>query len=415
MKQRRVAITGIGLLTAYGVGERIFWSGLMEGESAIRRPENLDLADMPTTHYGILPEIDFDEYLDAQQSALWSRATKTAVTGGVIAAKDAGLDAGQLAGPRTGVLLGTGYGCVYEFQEMFDVFFKRGWKRLKPITVPKLMPNAPASHLGIHFGARGLNSTISTACSSGAIACGLAAQQIRSGALDACITGGVDVIGNESTLGVWNALRVLSRRNDDTAARPFSSDRDGLVFGDGCAVFILEEMEHAKARGARIRAEVAGVGNTNDAVNIVGPAVEGESEAIQMALEDAGIGPTNIDYINAHGTSTDANDANETKVIHACFGDYAKKVPVSSIKGHIGHAMGAAGAIEVAATTLALEHQRIPPTLNFTPGDERCDLDYVPEGPRSAQLQYAMTNSFGFGGQNSVLVLKRAGEPSTQE
>ena len=410
MTQRRVAITGIGLLTAYGVGEKIFWDGLMEGRSAVRKPEHLDLADMPTTHYGIIPQVDYDEYLDPQESALWSLATKTAVAGGLLAAQDAGLEKNQLAGPRTGVLLGTGYGCVYEFQEMFDVFFKRGWKRLKPITVPKLMPNAPASHLGIQFGARGINSTISTACSSGAIAAGMAAQQIRSGALDACITGGVDVIGNEATLAVWNALRVLSRRNDETAARPFSSDRDGLVFGDGCAVFILEEFEHAKARGARIRAELSGVGVTNDAVNIVGPALEGESEAVHMALEDAGIEPAQIDYINAHGTSTDANDANETQVIHACFGERAKQIPVSSIKGHIGHAMGAAGAIEIAATTLALEHQRIPPTLNYTPGDDRCDLDYVPEGPRSADLQYAMTNSFGFGGQNSVLVLKRAGE-----
>jgi len=407
MTQRRVAITGIGLITAYGVGEEIFWSGLMEGHSAIRKPD-MELFDFPTTHYGITPPIDFDEYLDPQQSALWSRATKTAVTAGAAAAKDAGIEEGALAGPRTGVLLGTGYGCVYEFQEMFDIFFKRGWKRLKPITVPKLMPNAPASHLAIRFGARGINSTISTACSSGAIACGMAAQQIRSGALDACITGGVDVVGNSATLGVWNALRVLSRRNDETAARPFSTDRDGLVFGDGCAVFVLEELEHAKARGARIRAEIAGVGVTNDAVNIVGPDMVGESEAIEMALGDAGIAPDRIDYINAHGTSTEANDANETQVIHKCFGEAAKSIPVSSIKGHIGHAMGAAGAIEIAATALALEHQRIPPTLNYTPGDEKCDLDYVPEGPRSAKLEYAMTNSFGFGGQNSVLVLKKA-------
>jgi len=406
MTQRRVAITGMGLITAYGVGEKIFWSGLMEGRSAIRKPD-LELFDFPTTHYGIMPTIDFDEYLDPQESALWSRASKTAVAAGAFAAQDAGLDDKALAGPKTGVLLGTGYGCIYEFQEMFDIFFKRGWKRLKPITVPKVMPNAPASHLGIRFGARGINSTISTACSSGAIACGLGAQHIRSGALDACIVGGVDVIGNPATLAAWNALRVLSRRNDETAARPFSTDRDGLVFGDGCAVFILEEWEAAKARGARIRAEIVGVGATNDAVSIVGPDLEGESEAIELALEDAGIGPDRIDYINAHGTGTDANDANETRVIHHCFGKHAPKIPVSSIKGHIGHAMGAAGAIEVAVSTLALEHQRIPPTLNFTPGDERCDLDYVPEGPRSAKLEYVMTNSFGFGGQNSVLVLRK--------
>ena len=406
-EQRRVAITGIGLITAYGVGEDRFWSGLMAGESAIRKPD-VELFDFPTTHYGVMPSIDFDEYLDPRESALWSLATKTAATAGKIAARDAGAEAKSFAGPKTGVLMGTGYGCVYEFEEMFDTYFKRGWKRLKPITVPKLMPNAPASHLAIQFGARGMNATISTACSSGAIACGMAASHIRSGALDACVAGGLDYIGNSATLAVWNALRVLSRRNDETAARPFSKDRDGLVFGDGCAVFILEEWERAKARGARIRAELVGVGTTNDAANIVGPDPVGESEAIFMALEDAGIGPADIDYINAHGTSTDANDANETLVIRQCFGDHAPKIPVSSIKGHIGHAMGAAGAIEIAATTLALEHQRIPATLNYTPGDERCDLDYVPDGPRDADIEYAMTNSFGFGGQNSVLILKKA-------
>ncbi len=413
MTRRRVAITGIGLITAYGVGEKVFWDGLMERRSAIRTPERLDLADMPTTHYGLMPPIDFDEYLDPKESAFWSLATKTAVAAGIQAAEDAGIERKQLAGPRTGVLLGTGYGCVYEFQEMFRIFFDRGWKRLKPITVPKLMPNAPASQLGIQFGARGANATISTACSSGAIAAGMAAEQIRAGTLDACITGGVDVIGNAATLGVWNALRVLSRRNDETAARPFSPDRDGLVFGDGCAVFLLEEWESAVARGANIRAELAGVGATNDAANIVGPDPVGETEAIRMALDSAGINPEQIDYINAHGTSTEANDRNESQVIRAFFGDHAAHLPVSSIKGHIGHAMGAAGAIEIAATALALEHQRIPPTLNFTPGAEGCDLDYVGDGPRDAKLEYAMTNSFGFGGQNSVLVLKRAAAASS--
>ena len=408
MTRRRVAITGIGLITAYGVGEKVFWDGLMGGRSAIRKPDHVEVDDLPTSHYGLMPAIDFDEYLDPKESAFWSLATKTAVAAGFQAAKDAGIEMKQLAGAKTGVLLGTGYGCVFEFQEKFKIFFDRGWTRLKPITVPKLMPNAPASHLGIQFGARGANATISTACSSGAVAIGMAADQIRSGSLDACVTGGVDVIGNEATLGVWNALRVLSRRNDETASRPFSPDRDGLVFGDGCAIFLLEEWESAVARGANIRAELAGVGATNDAANIVGPAVQGELEAIQMALDSAGIAPEQIDYINAHGTATEANDRNESQVIRTFFGDHASALAVSSIKGHIGHAMGASGAIEVAATAMALEQQRIPPTLNYTKGAEGCDLDYVGEGPRDAKLEYAMTNSFGFGGQNSVLVLKKA-------
>jgi len=406
MTRRRVAITGIGLITAYGPGEKAFWNGLVEGRSAVSRPEHVELHDFPTTHYGMLPPIEFDDYLDPQASAFWSVATKATVAGGQFAAKDAGCEPEDFAGPRTGVLLGTGYGCLYEMEQLYRTWFDKGWKRIKPVTVPKLMPNAPASHLAIRFGARGLNATISTACSSGAIACGLAADKIRSGELDACIAGGVDVIGNPAIIAAWNALRVLSRRNAPDASRPFSADRDGLVFGEGAAVFVLEERERALARGARIRAEVAGVGATNDAANIVGPDAEGECEAIRMALESAGIDAGAIDYVNAHGTSTEANDANESAVLRTVFGE--KAPPVSSIKGHIGHSMGAAGAIEVAATTLALEHRTIPPTLHHKPGDPACTLDYVTEGPRRADLTYAMTNSFGFGGQNSVIVLRRA-------
>ena len=405
MTKRRVAITGLGLVTPIGVGVETFWSGLTEGRSGVRPGERFDVADMPTTHYGQIPEIDFDEYVDPQRSALWSGVSRLAVAGGALAARDAGRETFEPT--RTGVILGTGYGGIYDFEECYDTFFKRGWKRLKPISVPKMMPNAAASHLGIAFGARGINFTVSTACSSGAIACGLAAQQIRSGALDACITGGVDYIVNASLAGAWTALRVLSRRNDPTASRPFSADRDGLVLGEGCAVLILEEMEQARARGARIHAEIEGVGATNDAVNIVGPEMQGEIEAIHAALFDAGLAPDEIDYVNAHGTSTHANDANETAVIREVFGERAARLPISSIKGHLGHTMGAAGAIEIAATALALEHQRIPPTLHWQPGDEVCDLDYVTDGARSLEMTHALTNSFGFGGQNSAIVLGR--------
>ncbi|MHC4339952.1 MAG: beta-ketoacyl-[acyl-carrier-protein] synthase family protein [Planctomycetota bacterium] len=404
MGTRKVAITGLGLVTPYGEGVEIFWDGLMEGRSAVRPVEGLDLLDMPTTHYGQLPPIDFDAHIDPQRSALWSKPSKLSVLGGILAAKDAGVD--RFTPDRTGVILGLGYGCTYDFEDLYLTWHTKGWKRIKPGTVPRLMPNAPASHLAIHLGARGVTFTVSTACSSGAIAAGLATQQIRAGAIDACITGGVDYLINASTCGAWNALRVLSRRNDPTASRPFSADRDGLLLSEGCAVLILEEMEAARARGAPIYAEIAGVGATNDAVNIVGPDPTGEIEAIDMALADAGLAAGEIDYVNAHGTSTTANDANETRVLKQVFGE--KKPPVSSIKGHLGHTMGAAGALEIAATALALREQRIPATLHFTPGDEECDLDYVADGPRSAELRHAMTNSFGFGGQNSVLILSRA-------
>jgi 3-oxoacyl-[acyl-carrier-protein] synthase II len=402
---RRVALTGLGLVTPLGVGVDTLWNGLMEGRSAVRPMERIDLDGMPTTHYGQLPEFDFDDYLDPKESALWSEVSKLAVLGGILAMKDAGLD--ETPHP-TGCILGTGYANTVEFEPLYKTFFKKGWRRGKPVTVPKIMPNSPVSHLAIKFNARGVNFTVSTACSSGAIAAGLAAEKIRSGEIDACLTGGVDHMINQSVAGAWNSLRVLSRRNDPTASRPFAADRDGLILSEGCAVLVLEELEAAKARGARVYAELCGVGATNDAVNIVGPDKAGEVACLEMALKDAGIEPGQVDYVNAHGTSTAANDGNETDALKEVLGDRARAIPVSSIKGHLGHPMGAAGAIEIAATGLALMHQRVPPTLHWVPGDEQCDLDYVPEGPRGVAMEYAITNSFGFGGQNSVLVLRRA-------
>lgn len=404
--RRRVALTGIGLLTPFGVGIEPFWSGLIERRTAVRRAEGIELADYPCQFVGQMPPIDFDQWLDPQESAFWSRATKTSMLGALLAVRDAGLE--KPPGDRTGVILGTGYGCVYEYEETYITWLQKGWKRVKPVTVPKGMPNAPASQIAIALGARGINFTVSTACSSGAIAAGLATERIRAGDLDACVTGGVDVIVNTSILGAWNALRVLSRRNDPTASRPFSKDRDGLVMAEGCAMFLLEEWESARRRGARIHAEITGVGSNNDAVNIVAPDLRGEIECIRRALGDAGLRPDDVDHVNAHGTSTPVNDANESRVLKEVFGERARRIPVTSIKGHIGHAMGAAGAIEIAATALAVEHQTAPPTLHFVPGDPDCDLDYVADGPRPIPMRHAITNSFGFGGQNSVIVLSRA-------
>lgn len=410
MERRRVVLTGLGLVTPFGVGIEPLWDALMEGRSAVRLAEGFDNADMPATHYAQLPEIDYDRYVDPQRSALWSRLSKLSVTGGILAARDAGQEG--FPGERTGVILGTGYGCTYEFEDQFRTWMEKGWKRLKPISVPRLMPNAPASHLGIQFGARGINFTVSTACSSGAIAAALAVQQIRAGAIDACFTGGADYVVNGSTAAVWNALRVLAKRNGPDASRPFSADRDGLVLGEGCAILLLEEREAARCRGARVHAEVTGIGITNDATNIVGPDVDGEVASVRAALADAGLSPYDIDYVNAHGTATETNDANETTVLKEALGARAREIPVSSIKGHLGHTMGAAGAIEIAVTALALARQRVPPTLHVVPGDPRCDLDYVPEA-RAHAMRHAITNSFGFGGQNAVLVLSRDEVPGS--
>lgn len=369
----------------------------------MRRAEGFDTSGLPIDHVGELPEIDLGGRFPPKQTAYWSRATRVAA----LAAQEAWEDAGiaTVEAFRAGVILGSGFGCTWELEEVYASWQARGLRGIRPITIPRGMANAPASQVAIHFGLRGTCLTVTTACSSGALAIGLAVEQIRQGGLSLCVTGGVEAALNASTLAAWCSLGVLSRRNDPTACRPFSADRDGLVLADGCAVLLLEEWEHALARGARIHGEIRGVGATNDAHNIVEPDLDGEVECMRMALADAGIAPGDVGYVNAHGTGTRANDANETQALKAVLGDAAWRIPVSSIKGHLGHALGAAGAIEAAVTALALSRRRLPPTLHFTPGDPDCDLDYVAGAPREAAIAHALTNSFGFGGQNSTLVL----------
>jgi 3-oxoacyl-(acyl-carrier-protein) synthase len=407
MSRRRVAITGLGLVTAFGTGIEPLWRGLMEGRSAIARARGFDASGLPVDHVAELPEIDLSGRFTPKQTAYWSRATRVAA----LAAMEAWEDAGPVAVEpfRAGLFLGSGFGCTYELEEVYDGWRARGMRGIKPITIPRGMANAPASQIAMILGLKGPCLTVTTACSSGALALGLAVDQIRHGGLTVCLAGGVEAALNASTFAAWCSLGVLSRRNDPTACRPFSADRDGLVLADGCAVLVLEEWEHAVARGARIWAEVRGVGATNDAHSIVEPDFEGEVEAIRMALADAGIAPEDLGYVNAHGTGTRANDANETRALKAVLGEAAWRTPVSSIKGHLGHALGAAGAIEAAVTALALARKRLPPTLHFTAGDPDCDLDYVAGAPREAEIGHALSNSFGFGGQNSALVLSAAG------
>lgn len=406
MAKRRVAITGLGLVTAFGTGIEPLWQGLMAGRSAVARARGFDPSGLPSDHVAELPELDLAARFTPKQTAYWSRATKVTALAALEAWEDAGL---TLTDPyRAGTFLGSGFGCTYELEELYDGWRARGMKGIKPITIPRGMANAPASQIAILLGLKGPCATVSTACSSGATALGLAVGQIRYGGLSVCVAGGVEAALNASTLAAWCSLGVLSRRNDPTACRPFSADRDGLVLADGCAVLVLEEWEHARARGARIWAEIRGVGATNDAHSIVEPHGEGEAAALRAALEDAGISPSDLGYVNAHGTGTRANDVTETRALKEVLGEAAFRVPVSSVKGHLGHALGAAGAIEAAITALALARQRLPPTLHHTPGDPDCDLDYVAGAPREAAVEHALTNSFGFGGQNSALVLSAA-------
>lgn len=403
---RRVAITGIGLLTAFGAGEEVLWRALLDGRSAVRPAEGFAADGLPVDHFAELPAIDYGCYFEPQRSALWSRCSKAAVAAARMAAEDAGPD-GVTAGSG-GVILGTGYGCTYEMEETLAAFQRGGWRKVKPLTVPRGMPNAPASLVAIELGLTGLNTTVSTACSSGATALAFAAMAVRSGLADVCIAGGADVYLNASTAASWCALRVLSSRNSPSACRPFSADRDGLVLGEGAALLVLEEWQRAERRGARIHAELRGVGLSEDATNVVAPDTAGEAAAIRAALRDAGATPADVGYVNAHGTGTTANDVSESRALATVLGDRARQVPVSSLKGHLGHAMGAAGAIEAAVTALALKRATLPPTLHLERPDPACDLDHVRGGPRRAEVDLALSNSFGFGGQNVVLALGRA-------
>ncbi len=406
MAKRRVAITGLGLVTAFGAGIEPLWRGLMEGRSAVAPARGFDPSGLPVDHVAELPELDLAARFTPKQTAYWSRASRVAA----LAALDAWDDAGRprIEPFRSGLFLGSGCGCTYELEEVYASWQARGMRGIKPITIPRGMANAPASQIAILLGLKGPCATVTTACSSGALAIGMAVDQIRYGGLTVCVTGGVEAALNASTLAAWCSLGVLSRRNDPTACRPFSADRDGLVLADGCAVLVLEEWEHARRRGARIWAEIRGVGATNDAHSIVEPHFEGEVAAMRAALADAGLAAGDLGYVNAHGTGTRANDANETRALKELLGEAAARTPVSSVKGHLGHALGAAGAIEVAITALALARRRLPPTLHYTPGDPECDLDYVAGAPRDAAVAHALTNSFGFGGQNSALVLSAA-------
>ncbi|HTQ78356.1 MAG TPA: beta-ketoacyl-[acyl-carrier-protein] synthase family protein [Thermoanaerobaculia bacterium] len=413
MERRRIAVTGLGLVTPFGLGAEPLWQGLLAGRSAVRPAAGFSAAGLPTDHVGEIPPFDASPFLSRKQLATWSRASQVATVAARLAWEDAGLGrldtgADEVEPRRVGVALGTGFGCTLELEEVYAGWQSAGARAIKPITIPRGMPNAPASHIAIALRAEGPVQTVSTACSSGAVALALALDQLRAGRLDVALAGGVEVALNASTFAGWCALGIVARRNAPSACRPFSVDRDGLVLADGAALLVLEDEARARRRGARIYARLAGAGLANDAHGIVEPEAAGEAAAIRGALEDAGLTPGDIGYVNAHGTGTRANDSTETRALKEALGERAAAIPVSSLKGHLGHTLGAAGAIEAAVTALALTHQILPPTLNFTPGDPACDLDYVPT-PRPWSFAHALSNSFGFGGQNAVLALSRNG------
>ncbi len=411
LNHNRVVITGLGVISAIGSGKEEFWEGLRTGRCGIRRVAKFDPSPYPTQFAAQLNGFDFSAYIDAKWSRRMDLTSQMAVSAAKMAVKDAVLDLDKEDRERIGVVVGTAMAGHAFILEQHDVYKEKGPMRINPFTALTVFPDAPASFISIELGLHGPSFSIATACSSALDAVGYAFNAIRKQELDVILMGGAEATVFPQAFSAFCMLRAMSQRNDDPerASRPFDKDRDGFVLGEGAGMLVLEDLEHAKQRGAHIYAEIIGFGMTCDAYHMTAPEPSGRqaTRAIQLALKDAGVKPTDINYINAHGTSTPLNDKTETFVIKQVFGQHAYHVPVSATKSMIGHLIGAAGAVELIATTLALEHQVIPPTINYEIPDPECDLDYVPNVARKATIDIALKNSFGFGGKNSALVIKK--------
>ena len=403
---RRVAITGMGAISPLGVGAEALWQGLREGRSAIGPLHHPDAERLRVKVAAQVPDsFDPAANIDERTLPMLDRTSEFALHAAREAVTQSGLDfrQGQL-GLRTAVIVGTGVGGETTQDEQSRRLYGENAARAHPLTIVRLMTNASASHISIAWGLRGPTFAVASACASANHAIIQAAQMIRWGLADVAITGGTEACLTYGALKAWEAMRVLA---DDTC-RPFSINRRGLVLGEGAGIFVLESMEHAQARGATILAELAGSGMTADATDIVMPSADGAAAAMRQALDDAGLAPQDVDYVNAHGTGTQANDVTESRAIRLAFGAHAERLAVSSTKSMHGHALGASGALELVAVIGALRDSLVPPTANLDQVDPACDLDYVPNVARPMPVRAALSNSFAFGGLNAVLALKRA-------
>jgi len=401
----QVAVTGLGCISALGPDVAAFWSGLSAGRCGIQSLEFPGADELHVRIGGQIKGFDPVAHFAAAKLPFLDPFAQFAIVAAREAARDSGLTATDLAGPRTAVILGTGIGGISTLNDAFHQRYALGKRRIDAATIPKAMPNAAASHVSMEFGVNGPAFAVCSACSSSNHAMGLALSMIRSGMVDRAITGGTEANLNLANVNAWEALKVLT----PDFCRPFSRGRNGMSLGDGAGILILERMDAARARGAKIYAELAGSGSSSDAGDLLRPDANGAATAIRNALTDGGLTSEDIDYVNAHGTGTLLNDPVETAAIRAVFGAHADKLAVSSTKSMHGHALGAAGALEMVATVLALTHQVAPPTANWLERDPKCDLDYVPNEARPTRLRAAISNSFAFGGLNAVLAVKRAG------
>ena len=408
---RRAVITGMGAITPLGLNVDDFWQGLIAGKSGIDWITVVNTDGYPAKISGEVRGFDPEQYMDRKEARRMARFSQFAVAAAQQAFDSAGLQVGNMDPERLGVLLGNGYGGLPNTDEAVRTIIKKGGMRMDPFFMLKTLPNMAASHVSIRFQAKGHSSTITTACAAATQAMGDALALIRAGSADVMLTGGSEAGMCELGLASFSVMKVLSTRNGDPtkASRPFDAERDGFVSAEGAAVFVLESLKHAQARGATILAELIGFAASADAYHMVAPCADGEGAArcMRWALEDAGIEPEEIDYIHAHGTSTTMNDASETAAIKGALGEHAYQVPISSTKSMIGHTLGASGALESVACVRTLQEGLIHPTINYEHPDPDCDLDYVPNQARQADVRVVLKNSFGFGGQNACLVFRR--------
>ncbi len=412
MKPRRVVITGLGLVTSLGESVDGVWDSLCAGKSGIRSVTRFDFSQFPVRFGGECTSFDVSAYgVDVKEAKRLDRFAQFGLAASISAVKDSGIDFKSEVGERCGVLIGSGIGGIETLEEQCGILNARGVSRVSPFTVPRLMVNAASGNVSILFGLKGPNTAVATACATGSNAIGDAGRLIEQNHADVMIAGGSEAALCRVGMGSFIAARALSTRNEDPerASRPWDKDRDGFVMGEGAGVVVLEEYEHARKRGARIYAELLGYGMSADANHITAPCADGDgaARAMTLALQDAGVNGDQINYINAHGTSTSLGDVAETKALKRTFGEHARKLVISSTKSQLGHLLGASGGIEAIFTALAVHRNLVPPTINLETPDEECDLDYTPKKARDLKIDYALSNSFGFGGHNASLLLKK--------
>jgi len=408
---RRVVITGVGLVTPLGIGVDETWQALCAGKSGIAEISSFDATGYATRIAAQVRGFDAADHLPKKEAKRTSAFIAYAIAATRMALADSGLVIDESNGDRVGVLTGCGLGGLHILEEVTRIVDKKGPKRVTPFFIPMMIGNMAPGMISIHFGAKGPNASVATACAAGSHAIGDAVNLIRNGAADAMIAGGVESTITETAIAGFNAMKALSTRNDEPekASRPFDADRDGFVIGEGCGIMILETMDAALARGATIYAEVAGYGMSGDGFHMTSPSPDGDGavRCMQAAIDDAGLTNESVDYINAHGTSTPLNDLYETRAIKTVFKEHAYNLCVSSTKSMTGHLLGGAGGIEGVFSALAIHHSMIPPTINYDTPDGECDLDYVPNTARKKEINVAMSNSFGFGGTNATLIFKK--------